>query len=187
MGPKICCHATIISKLCAAKIERPMDLPTRGDSKFQCSGSRGPWTPPGDQGSSAAWPSAGRGSGSVRMGAATLSAVPKLLHRNQVALHSQPPGGWHLPSGLAPLKPSTVCADGCLTYCRSSDLWRSELLQQHCQGFTQLEPVAGGVCEEESALSSKASILDSSAASRLFSISSSFVRFLLSSSRCSMS
>jgi hypothetical protein len=51
--------------------------------------------------------------------------------------------------------------------------WRPELLQQHSQGFTQLEPVAGGVCEVKSALSSKASILDSSSASRLFSISSS--------------
>jgi hypothetical protein len=50
-----------------------------------------------------------------------------------------------------------------------------------------LEPVAGGVCEEESALSNKASILDSSAASRLFSISSSFVRFSLSRPRISMS
>ena len=43
-----------------------------------------------------------------------------------------------------------------------------ELLEQYGQRFTQLEPVAGGVCEEESALSSKASILDSSSASRLF-------------------
>jgi hypothetical protein len=43
-----------------------------------------------------------------------------------------------------------------------------------------LEPVAGGVCEEESALSNKASILDSSAASRSFSFRSCLVR-------CSMS
>jgi hypothetical protein len=61
------------------------------------------------------------------------------------------------------------------------------LLQHHRQGFTQLEPVAGGVCEVESALSSKASILDSSAASRLFSISSCFVRLSLSRPRISMS
>ena len=64
---------------------------------------------------------------------------------------------------------------------------RPEFFQQNRQGFTQLEPVAGGVCEEESALSSKASILDSSAASRSFSFLSCFVRFLLSSSLCSMS
>jgi len=62
-----------------------------------------------------------------------------------------------------------------------------EFLQQHRQRFTQLEPVAGGACEEESALSSKASILDSSAASRSFSFFSSFKRFSLSSSRLSLS
>jgi hypothetical protein len=66
--------------------------------------------------------------------------------------------------------------------------------QQYRQGFTQLEPVAGGVCEEESALSNKASILDSSSASRSFSFFSRFKRFSLSSDsilscfvRCSMS
>ena len=71
---------------------------------------------------------------------------------------------------------------------------RPELFQQHRQGFTQLEPVAGGVCEEESALSNKASILELSAASRSFSFFSSFKRFSLSSDsilsclvRCSMS
>ena len=69
-----------------------------------------------------------------------------------------------------------------------------ELLQQHCQGLAQLEPVAGGVCEEESVLSNKASIRDSSSASRLFSsfscaisFSTNFVRLSLSSSLCSMS
>jgi len=59
----------------------------------------------------------------------------------------------------------------------SSACWRSELLQQHRQRFTQLEPVAGGVCEEESALSNKAAILDSSAASRSLSFFSSFKPF----------
>ena len=68
-------------------------------------------------------------------------------------------------------------------------------------GRAQLEPVAGGVCEEESGLRNKASILELSAASRLFSSRSSsvslfsrFMRFSLSSSlsscclvRCSMS
>jgi hypothetical protein len=63
----------------------------------------------------------------------------------------------------------------------------AEFFQQHRQGFTQLEPVEGGVCEEESALRNKASILDSSSASRLFSLSSCFVRLSLSSSLCSMS
>jgi hypothetical protein len=56
------------------------------------------------------------------------------------------------------------------------------LFDQHRQGLTQLEPVAGGVCEEESASSNKASSLDSSSASRLSSISSSFKRFSLSCS-----
>jgi hypothetical protein len=56
--------------------------------------------------------------------------------------------------------------------------WRPEFSEQHSQGFTQLEPVAGGVGEQESALSNKASILDSSAASRLFSCRSCSVSFL---------
>jgi len=64
---------------------------------------------------------------------------------------------------------------------------RLEILHQHCQRFAQLEPVAGGVCEEESTLSSKASILDSRSASRLFSISSCFKRLSRSSSLCSNS
>ena len=38
--------------------------------------------------------------------------------------------------------------------------WRPEFIEQHRQGFTQLEPVAGGVGEQESALRNKASILD---------------------------
>jgi hypothetical protein len=71
---------------------------------------------------------------------------------------------------------------------------RLDLIHQHGQGFTQLEPVEGGVGEEESALSNKASSLDSRSASRLFSvsscaisISSCFVRLSLSSSRFSLS
>ncbi len=62
-----------------------------------------------------------------------------------------------------------------------------ELLEQYCQRFTQLKPAAGGVCEEQSALSNKASSLDSSSASRLSSISSCFKRFSLSRPRISMS
>jgi hypothetical protein len=62
----------------------------------------------------------------------------------------------------------------------SSGLLQPDLLQQHRQGFTQLEPVAGGVCEEESVLRNQASILDSRPASRLFS-------FLSLSVSCSMS
>ncbi len=57
-----------------------------------------------------------------------------------------------------------------------------------------MESVAGGAGEEESALSNKASSLDSIAASRLFScfrcsisLSINFVRFLLSCSRLSLS
>jgi len=56
--------------------------------------------------------------------------------------------------------------------------WRPEFIEQHRQGFTQLEPVAGGVGEQESALRNKASILDSSSASRLFSCRSCSVSFL---------
>jgi hypothetical protein len=58
----------------------------------------------------------------------------------------------------------------------SSGLWWLELLQR----FTQLEPDAGGVCEEESALRNKPSILDLRSASRL-------VSFLSCSVSCSMS
>ena len=69
-----------------------------------------------------------------------------------------------------------------------STLRRPRLLHQQRQRFIQLESVAGGIGEEESALSNKASSLDSMAASRLFScfsrsisFSISFVRFSLSS------
>ncbi|MFN9917412.1 MAG: hypothetical protein ACK53L_32810, partial [Pirellulaceae bacterium] len=69
-----------------------------------------------------------------------------------------------------------------------------EILQHQRQSFVQLQSVSGGVCEEESALSSKESSLDSSAASRLFSFSSrsisfssSFVRRSLSFSRLLLS
>jgi hypothetical protein len=75
-----------------------------------------------------------------------------------------------------------------------SSLRRPEILQQQRQSFVQLQSVSGGVCEEESALSSKESSLDSSTASRLFtfssrsiSFSSSFVRRSLSFSRLSLS
>ena len=68
-----------------------------------------------------------------------------------------------------------------------SSLRQPEILQHQCQGFIQLQSVSGGVGEEESALSSKESSLDSSldsrTASRLFSISISFVRFSLSCAR----
>ena len=66
---------------------------------------------------------------------------------------------------------------------------RPKLLDQQRQGFIQLESVAGGAGEKESAMSNKASSLDSIAASRLFSfcsrsisVSISFVRVSLSSS-----
>ena len=64
-----------------------------------------------------------------------------------------------------------------------SSLRRPEILQQQRQGFVQLQSVSGGVCEEESALSSKESSLDSSAARRSISFSISFVRFSLSCAR----
>ena len=59
-----------------------------------------------------------------------------------------------------------------------SGFWRPEFIEQDSQAFTQLEPVAGGVGEQESALRNKASILDSSSASRLFSCRSCSVSFL---------
>ena len=75
-----------------------------------------------------------------------------------------------------------------------STLHRPRLLHQQRQRFIQLESVAGGIGEEESALSNKASSLDSMVASRLFSFSSrsisfsiSFVRLSLSCSRLSLS
>jgi hypothetical protein len=50
-----------------------------------------------------------------------------------------------------------------------------------------LESVAGGIGEEESALSNKASSLDSMAASRLFSFSSRSISFSISFVRLSLS
>jgi hypothetical protein len=64
---------------------------------------------------------------------------------------------------------------------RGSSLRRPEILQHQRQSFVQLQSVSGGVGEEESALSSKESSLDSSAARRSISFSISFVRFSLSS------
>jgi hypothetical protein len=46
----------------------------------------------------------------------------------------------------------------------------ARILQQQGEGLAQLQSVAGGIGEEESALSSSKSSLDSSAASRAFSI-----------------
>jgi hypothetical protein len=66
---------------------------------------------------------------------------------------------------------------------RGSSLRRTEILQQQHQSFVQLQSVSGGVCEEESALSSKESSLDSSTARRSISFSISFVRFSLSCAR----
>ena len=71
-----------------------------------------------------------------------------------------------------------VCSEANLSSARSTVA--ALTFQQQCEGFTQLEPVAGGVCEEESTVRNKASILELSAASRSFSCLSSFVR-------CSMS
>ncbi len=48
-------------------------------------------------------------------------------------------------------------------------LEEAQILQQQGQGLAQLQSVAGGIGEEESALSSSESSLDSSAASRAFS------------------
>jgi hypothetical protein len=68
-----------------------------------------------------------------------------------------------------------------------SSLRRPEILQHQRQSFVQLQSVSGGVCEEESALSSKESSLDSSAARRSISFSISFVRLSLSFSRLLLS
>ena len=101
-------------------------------------------------------------------------------------------GGWALTSSSPLRQPSTgerSQPDGEVFGSREIEQGISQgfqLLQQHSQGLAQLEPVAGGVCEEESALSSKASILDSSAASRSFSFFSSFKRFSLSCIRFSL-
>jgi hypothetical protein len=59
-----------------------------------------------------------------------------------------------------------------------SKCWRPEFIEQHRQGFTQLESVAGGVGEQKLALRNKASIMDSSSASRLFSCRSCSVSLL---------
>ena len=71
--------------------------------------------------------------------------------------------------------------------CRYSTLCRPELLDQQRQGFIQLESVAGGAGEEESALSNKASSLDSISASRLFSFCSRSISFSISCVRLSLS
>jgi hypothetical protein len=70
---------------------------------------------------------------------------------------------------------------------RYSTLRRPELLHQQRQGFIQLESVAGGAGEEESALSNKASSLDSISASRLFSFCSRSISFSISCVRLSLS
>jgi hypothetical protein len=70
---------------------------------------------------------------------------------------------------------------------RLSILRQPELLHQQGQGFIQLESVAGGIGEEESALSNKASSLDSISASRLFSFSSRSMSFSISFVRLSLS
>jgi len=91
---------------------------------------------------------------------------------------------------------TTLVGRGLSIFCsrRLSTLRRPKLLHQQRQGFVQLESVAGGAGEEESALSNKASSLEFSLASRPFSFSSrsishsiNFVRFLLSCSRLSLS
>ncbi len=68
-----------------------------------------------------------------------------------------------------------------------STLRRPKLLHQQCQGYIQLESVAGGAGEEESTLSNKASSLDSIAASRLFSCFSRSISFSISFVRRSLS
>ncbi len=71
--------------------------------------------------------------------------------------------------------------------CRYSTLRRPQLLDQQRQGFIQLDSVAGGAGEEESALSNKASSLDSISASRLFSFCSRSISFSISCIRLSLS
>ena len=70
---------------------------------------------------------------------------------------------------------------------RNSTIRRLNVLHQQRQGFIQLESVAGGVGEEESALSNKASSLDSITASRLFSFRSRSISFSISFVRLSLS
>jgi hypothetical protein len=58
---------------------------------------------------------------------------------------------------------------------------KAQILQQQGQSLAQLQSVAGGIGEEESALSSSESSLDSSLASRAFSIFSCSDSFLICS------
>ena len=68
-----------------------------------------------------------------------------------------------------------------------SSLRRPQILQHQRQSFAQLQSVSGGVGEEESALSNKASSLDSRTASRLFSVCSRSISFSISFVRRSLS
>lgn len=83
---------------------------------------------------------------------------------------------------------------GIMAHRHNSTFHCQNLLHQQRQSFVQLQSIAGGVGEEESALSNKASSLDSIAASRLFSFCSrsisfsiNFIRLSLSCSRLSLS
>jgi len=75
----------------------------------------------------------------------------------KAVVNYQPP--WPTPTSWAPLV---------VMYSLTKALI-ARILQQQGQGFAQLQSVAGGIGEEESALSSSESSLDSSAASRAFS------------------
>ena len=61
---------------------------------------------------------------------------------------------------------------------------KAQVLEQQGEGLAQLQSVDGGIGEDESALSCSKSSLDSSAASRAFSIFSRAVSFLSPSDTC---
>ncbi len=110
---------------------------------------------------------AGRGAGAQRHPAACMtcrSGTPHLACKTD-------PGrtratGQRCP---APAALQVFAGKGAGSHPLPSGSWRHEFSEQQRQGLAQLEPVAGGIGEQESALSNKASILDSSSASRLFS------------------
>jgi hypothetical protein len=68
----------------------------------------------------------------------------------------------HAGTGFKRILPTRQMRGGFVVFAQQalSGGWWPEFIEQHSQGFTQLEPVAGGVCEQESALRNKASILD---------------------------
>jgi len=103
--------------------------------------------------------------------------TPQALHLSQ-ALKSRPRGVTRRSLRLGVIAVASETGLFQLAQQAVSGFWRPEFVEQHRQGFTQLEPVAGGVGEQESELCNKASILDSSSASRLFSCLSCSVSLL---------